>query len=1253
MAAADYYVVTQQLYISYFGRPADPRGLEAFAQALSDAGAPTGVVELSAAYKTNAAIKGLVDGFGASTESAKLYASGDVDTFVNSVFLNVLGRPAKFAGLNYWNAEITSGRVTKAEAAMKIMAGAFANTTDPTQAAIDQAVINAKVAVASNFTHAIDSAETLMAYKGATAAGTARTMLQSVSDLTNVSAFNATIASTLVDLVAAAVPTTTTALTVGVDTLTGGISNDVFNANAQTLSALDTINGGNGIDTLNISGVNVAGTATAIDLTLPSSVTNVEKLIITATAMPQGLALGAANLSGFTGLQSANINLGAITAANTITAGAADVTLTTSGGAALTVNGGKAVTIRTGTVAADDIHVVGGDAATSVTITGGHAIDISDAGGEADTIATVSLSGFTAASTVNSDALKTVTVANTAATLGVTAKALTTLNVTKISSVVTVSGSDAGTRVLTINANGATAGAGVTDDAATGVALAVTGAATDLSLHTDAATSLTITGDKALTLARNLDSTLDTINASGLNANLTVSSIIQAGQAYTGASGVDTITVEANNAKAINTGAGDDVVTVSGAIGNGGSIDGGAGMNTLVMTAVQAAARTTDDVFSKAISNFQKLSIDAVGTGIATINLANLDNISYIKSAGAGAVAAATPEVQTIALNAVPAAVSEVQTITVSGTATGAGSIIVGNVVINLAGTETATQIASAIVLAEAAIKAQNNTIASVTSSAGVVTVTYNGVAGDVANIQTNANTAATGVATLAVGTTTIGDTNSGNITFAGVSVGVTGGQSAGSVATAIAAQSAAIIAANPTIASVSASGNNVVVTYTGAAGDVATFPALTDPAATGFSFASSTETTKGIPAPTGGFALTNAAANSTLELNGAVQTGSSISLADAGGNADKLNLVFSAAAGFSNTAAITAAGVETIAITTADTDTGALSSFVAPIIATAVKTVTVAGNVGIDLTGLTATTLTSFDASGVTGSGAAGAVTLTTGALAAEATISTGAGDDMITATLATKAVTINTGAGNDTVTVANDQANVVTTGAGNDIVTMNNGNNTVTAGDGNDTVTLGSGNNTVSLGDGNDIVTVTTGNNTIDGGAGNDTITVTTGSNTIMAGAGDDVIHLGLSAGLNKIDLGAGNDKVVFDAAPKAAGFYAAISSIGGGDMLDFSAISANDAGITGTAKLGAKLTLGAASSFANYLDAATAGNTGAATSVIKWFQFTDGNTYIVVDHSNGMTFQDGVDTVVQLVGTVDLSNATTTSTHLITLA
>ena len=80
-----------------------------------------------------------------------------------------------------------------------------------------------------------------------------------------------------------------------------------------------------------------------------------------------------------------------------------------------------------------------------------------------------------------------------------------------------------------------------------------------------------------------------------------------------------------------------------------------------------------------------------------------------------------------------------------------------------------------------------------------------------------------------------------------------------------------------------------------------------------------------------------------------------------------------------------------------------------------------------------------------------------------------------------------------------------------------------------------------------------------------------------------------------------------------------------------------------------LGAKITLGSVSTFANYLDAATASTQGGASNTlpivgpeVNWFTFGS-NTYIVVDNSDLSVFDSGVDTVLELVGTYDLSTAT----------
>ena len=179
MAATDYTSVAQALYVSYFGRPADPIGLINFSAQLNAIGAPTTVQGLENAYYTSAAIKALVDSFGSSAESTSLYSGTSSIAFINSIYSNVLGRNADFEGLIFWSNAIDNGSLTKGNAALAIAAGALSNTS--AQGLVDAAVINNKIAVATSFTESIDTASEIISYSGNQAAAQARSFLSTVT----------------------------------------------------------------------------------------------------------------------------------------------------------------------------------------------------------------------------------------------------------------------------------------------------------------------------------------------------------------------------------------------------------------------------------------------------------------------------------------------------------------------------------------------------------------------------------------------------------------------------------------------------------------------------------------------------------------------------------------------------------------------------------------------------------------------------------------------------------------------------------------------------------------------------------------------------------------------------------------------------------------------------------------------------------------------------------------------------------------
>lgn len=382
--------------------------------------------------------------------------------------------------------------------------------------------------------------------------------------------------------------------------------------------------------------------------------------------------------------------------------------------------------------------------------------------------------------------------------------------------------------------------------------------------------------------------------------------------------------------------------------------------------------------------------------------------------------------------------------------------------------------------------------------------------------------------------------------------------------------------------------------------------------------------------------AVSNIASGGTVTYEAAQTAASTITVANAAtGTADTFNVGITSAAA-RNINGLTISNVETINFATDDTATTSTGiEHTAALTAAAATTVNVSGDAGLTLT-FTGTALTTFDASGVTD----GDVTWTAGALAAAATVKGGATNDanVIVLSAVLDDITYVGGSGTDTITMNHATNHDATTNS----FTLGNGTNTLTAGN-ND------GDNTVTGGTGVDTITVGNGTNTITTGDGNDVITVGTGANTISAGAGNDTITIGASAGTSTVDVGTGTDAIVFTGVQTAAGFYTSITGLGAGDTIDFSA-TANDGGGLASGVLGAKITLGGASSFANYLDAATAGD-GSTDSAFHWFQF-NGNTYITLDNSNNATFQDGGDQVVEITGLVNLATSTQDGSYVVTL-
>jgi hypothetical protein len=169
-AAADYTDAVQAMYVAYFGRPADPGGLEYFANQLASANAPVRAADISAALTPGSKFLPILNVFADSQESTEMYA-GDNSLFLDAVYQNLLNRAPDQAGKAYWTKLLNAGAMTRSTAAMQIMAGAQGT---------DALIIANKISFAKSFTSALADARTRAAYDGMLANAVVRSKMAQV-----------------------------------------------------------------------------------------------------------------------------------------------------------------------------------------------------------------------------------------------------------------------------------------------------------------------------------------------------------------------------------------------------------------------------------------------------------------------------------------------------------------------------------------------------------------------------------------------------------------------------------------------------------------------------------------------------------------------------------------------------------------------------------------------------------------------------------------------------------------------------------------------------------------------------------------------------------------------------------------------------------------------------------------------------------------------------------------------------------------
>ena len=242
----------QELYVAYFGRAADPTGLDYWTE--------KGITQA-----------GFAANMYAQPEFESAYGSSTTEVQVNQIYKNLFDREADVAGLTYWTQEINLGNLQLAEIATHLIWAAQNNDGS----ADDKTALTNRTNAAVAYTAKVkETTAAILAYAptndGKAADSTYEAGAAITEAISYLSGIDKDTAHTAAG-VAASVTTVTTAapaatveaksftLTTGVDSFTGEGGADTFSGSNTTLTAGDTLVGGTGTDTLTIA---AAATAT-------------------------------------------------------------------------------------------------------------------------------------------------------------------------------------------------------------------------------------------------------------------------------------------------------------------------------------------------------------------------------------------------------------------------------------------------------------------------------------------------------------------------------------------------------------------------------------------------------------------------------------------------------------------------------------------------------------------------------------------------------------------------------------------------------------------------------------------------------------------------------------------------------------------------------------------------------------------------------------------------------------------------------
>lgn len=446
----------------------------------------------------------------------------------------------------------------------------------------------------------------------------------------------------------AAANRTQSAVTVdgGASTTSVSVSQDAAVTAVNAVAAVAAVNE---VTTVTFNAASANDVITVGGLSFTASVNLTAAQVAAAFAnLSAGDTVGSSVLGTYSGAFQASTSSGAVA---TTAAGVSTVAFTGVGNTAVAAathvdNNAVAVAGIATVITTNGVNAVA--AVTGVMGVVGGAIVVDD-NATSGSITEISLDGYGAASDITD------------------ADALTSLSLSNSAQGITV---DAAVTSLTLNVDGITGGAaidlddgaGANNDTITSLVVNSSGTASAIAVEVAAATSLTVnaasninltgstytaltgvtlTGSANITADFSAAAALASTNASGASGTNTIT-LNATTSTYTGGSGADAVTLSAAApTKAVSLGAGNDTLNLAtGTTSATGALDGGAGDQDVIafFKAEDAGTATATALFEAQISGFERASFGATAAG-ATIDLANLDDISYITlAANAAAV---------------------------------------------------------------------------------------------------------------------------------------------------------------------------------------------------------------------------------------------------------------------------------------------------------------------------------------------------------------------------------------------------------------------------------------------------------------------------------------------------------------------------------------------------------------------------------------------------------------------------------------